>query len=133
MVNVIVIVIITAFVALAAGYILRLTYAKLNVRSAEQTSKRIVEEAELIAKTKSKEILLDARLAVDRERKEFEHKVKERKQSVLNMENRLIQREENLDRRISAVDKKEKDLAGKEKDFSSKERLLSVKFHKSIR
>jgi ribonuclease Y len=125
--NVIVIVV-TAFVALVAGYVLRLIHAKLNVKSAEQTSKKNIEETELMAKTKAKEILLDARLAVDRERKEFEHKIKERRQSVQNTENRLNQREENLDRRINAVDKKEKDLAEKEKDFSSKEHLLSVKF-----
>ncbi len=118
----------TAFTALAAGYILRLVYAKLNARSAEQTSKKIVEEMRLIAETKSKGIILDARLAIDRERKEFEHKIKERRQSVQNMENRLNQREENLDRRIDTIDKKEKDLSGREKDFSSKERLLSVKF-----
>jgi ribonuclease Y len=124
----IVVIFTTAFVSSAVGYILRLIYAKLNVRSAEQTSKRIVEEMKLIAETKSKEILLDARLAVDRERKEFEHRIKERRQSVQNMENRLNQREENLDRRIDAIDKKEKDLSGREKDFSSKERLLSVKF-----
>ncbi|OEG69857.1 ribonuclease Y [Candidatus Endomicrobiellum trichonymphae] len=124
----IIVIVITAFVASVAGYILRLVYAKLNIRSAEQTSKRIAEEAWLIAETKSKGILLDARLAVDRERKEFEHKIKERRQSVQNMENRLNQREENLDRRIDAIDKKEKDLSGREKDFSSKEHLLSVKF-----
>jgi ribonuclease Y len=121
-------IVITAFAASAAGYILRLVYAKLNIKSAEQTSKRIVEETMLIAETKSKGILLDARLAVDRERKEFEHKIKERRQSVQNIENRLNQREENLDRRIDAIDRKEKDLSGREKDFSSKEHLLSVKF-----
>jgi ribonuclease Y len=117
----VIVIIITAFVALVIGYSLRLIYAKLNVNSAEQISKRIIEEMELIAKTKSKEILLDARLVVDRERKDFEHKIKERRQSVQNIENRLSQREENLDRRINAFDKKEK-------DFSSKEHLLSVKF-----
>jgi ribonuclease Y len=126
--NVIVIIVITAFFAFFAGYVLRLIYARLNARLAEQTSKRIIEGAELIAETKSKEIFLDARLAVDKERKEFEHKIKERRQSIQNMENRLNQREENLDYRINAVDKKEKDLAEKEKDFSLKEHLLSIKF-----
>jgi ribonuclease Y len=121
-------IVVTALAASAAGYILRLIYAKLNVRSAEQTSKRIIEEARLIAETKSKGILLDARLVIDRERKEFEHKIKERRQSVQNLENRLNQREENLDRRIDSIDRKEKDLSDREKDFSSKEHLLSAKF-----
>jgi ribonuclease Y len=124
----IIVIVITAFAALAAGYILRLVYAKLNIKSAEQTSKRIIEEKRLIAETKLKGFLLDAKLAVDRERKEFEYKIKERRQSVQSMENRLNQREESLDRRIDAIDKKEKDLREKEKAFSLKDHLLSVKF-----
>ena len=68
------VIVITAFVALTVGYILRFIYARLDIRSAERTSERIVEEAKLIAETKSKEIILDARLAIDGERKEFEHK-----------------------------------------------------------
>ncbi|BAV58875.1 ribonuclease Y [Endomicrobiia bacterium] len=122
------VIVITAFVASIVGYILRLIYAKLNIRSAEQTSKRVIEEMKLIAETKAKEIILDARLIVDRERKEFEHKIKERRQFIQNMENKLNQREESLDRKMDAVDKKEKNLSEREKDFSSKEHLLSVKF-----
>ncbi|GHT05877.1 ribonuclease Y [Endomicrobiia bacterium] len=122
------VIVITAFVASVVGYILRLIYAKLNIRSAEQTSKRVIEEMKLIAETKAKEIILDARLIVDRERKEFEHKIKERRQFIQNMENKLNQREESLDRKMDAVDKKEKNLSEREKDFSSKEHLLSVKF-----
>ncbi|MDR0820389.1 MAG: ribonuclease Y [Endomicrobium sp.] len=124
----IIVLVITAFAASAAGYILRLIYARLNLKSAEQTSKKIMEEARMISETKSKEILLDASLVVDRERKEFEHKIKERRQSIQNMENRLNQREENLYRKMDTVDKKEKDLSKREKDFSSKEHLVSVKF-----
>ncbi|BAG13805.1 ribonuclease Y [Candidatus Endomicrobiellum trichonymphae] len=122
------VIVITAFVASIVGYILRLIYAKLNIRSVEQTSKRVIEEMKLIAETKAKEIILDARLIVDRERKEFEHKIKERRQFIQNMENKLNQREESLDRKMDAVDKKEKNLSEREKDFSSKEHLLSVKF-----
>ncbi|MCA6079467.1 MAG: ribonuclease Y [Endomicrobium sp.] len=122
------VIVITAFVALAVGYILRFIYARLDVRSAERTSERIVEEAKLIAETKSKEIILDARLAIDGERKEFEHKIKERKQAVQNTENRLNQREENLDRKIDAIDRREKSLSSKERDIFSKEQHLSVRF-----
>ncbi|MDR0800347.1 MAG: ribonuclease Y [Endomicrobium sp.] len=122
------VIVITAFAASAIGYILRLIYARLDLKSAEQTSERIVKEAKLIAETKSKEIILDARLAVDRERKEFEHKIKERKQFVQNTENRLNQREENLDRKIDAADRREKDLSSKERDIFSKEQQLSVRF-----
>jgi ribonuclease Y len=121
-------IVVTALVALVVGYVLRLIYAKLNAKSAEHTSESIIKEAKMMAETKAKEALLDAKLIVDKERKEFEHETRERKQSVQNMENRLNQREENLYRKIDAIDKKEKDLASKEKNITSREQSLAIKF-----
>jgi ribonuclease Y len=121
-------IVMAAFVALLAGYILRLIYAKLNVKSAEQISERIVKEAKMIAETKLKEALLEAKLVVDKERKEFEYEIKERKQSIQNMEKRLEQREENLDRKIDAVDKREENLTGREKGLTIREQSLTLKF-----
>jgi len=124
----IVVIILIALVALAVGYALRLVYANLNAKSIEQVSKGIIKEAKLIAETESKEILLNAKLVTDRDRKEFEREIKEKRQSVQNMENRLNQREENLEHKTDTVYKRERDLVGKEKNFSVKERLLSLKF-----
>ncbi|MDR0956741.1 MAG: ribonuclease Y [Endomicrobium sp.] len=123
-----VMIVIVAFIALVFGYILHLIYSKLNIKSAEQISEQIIKEAKMIADTKLKEALLEAKLIVDKERKEFEHEIKEKKQSIQSMENKINQREENLDRKIDTVDKREKDLVGKEKDISSKEHMLSLKF-----
>ena len=129
----VVVIIITAFVALIVGYILRFSYAKLNAKSIEQISERIIKEAKLIAETKSKETLLEAKLIVDKERKYFEQEIREKKQFIQSTENRLDQREENLDRKIDAIDKKEKGLTVKEKSLSSKEQSLSQNFWKLIK
>ena len=48
----VVMIIITAFVALIIGYILRFAYARLSAKSIEQISERIIKEAKLIAETK---------------------------------------------------------------------------------
>jgi ribonuclease Y len=120
--------IIIGVLAAITGYVLRLVYAKVNAKSAEQVSERIIKEAKMVAETKTKEALLEAKVIVDKERKEFEHEIKERKQSVQNMENRINQREENLERKMDAIDRKEKDLAGKEKEISNKENHLTMKF-----
>jgi ribonuclease Y len=120
--------IVAVLAALAAGYVLRLIYAKVNAKSTEQISERIIKEAKMMAETKSKEALLEAKVIVDRERKEFDQEIKERKQSVQSMENRLNQREENLYRKIDALDRREKDLTGKEKNLSIKEQSLAIKF-----
>jgi ribonuclease Y len=113
---------------IVAGYILRLVYAKVNAKSAEQISERIIKEAKMVAETKTKEALLEAKVIVDRERKEFEQEIKERKQSVQNMENRINQREENLERKMDSMDKREKDLSNREKGILNKEQQLTVKF-----
>jgi ribonuclease Y len=120
--------IIIGVLAAITGYVLRLVYAKVNAKSAEQVSERIIKEAKMVAETKTKEALLEAKVIVDKERKEFELDIKERKQSVQNMENRINQREENLERKMDAIDRKEKDLAGKEKEISNKEHHLTIKF-----
>ncbi|MDR1511255.1 MAG: ribonuclease Y [Endomicrobium sp.] len=127
MVNGIVIVM-TVFIALIIGYVLRFTYAKLSAKSVEQISERIIKEAKLIADTKSKEILLEAKLIVDKERKEFEQEIKDKRRSIQNTENRLDQREENLDRKTEAADRRERELEIKVKNFFSKEQLLSTRF-----
>ncbi|MDR1196571.1 MAG: ribonuclease Y [Endomicrobium sp.] len=123
-----IVILISALTAFAAGFIFRMVYAKLSAKSAEQDSKRIIKEAEIMAESKKKEALLEAKLIVDRERKEFEQESKEKKQSLQSMENRINQREENLDRKIDAVDRRERELSGKEKDLTAKEQNLKTKF-----
>ncbi|MDR3071181.1 MAG: ribonuclease Y [Endomicrobium sp.] len=123
-----VMIIITAFVALVVGYVLRLIYAKLNARSAEQIAERIIKEAKMMAESKSKESLLEAKLIVDKERKNFEQEIRERKQSAQNLENRLNQREENLDRKINALDIREKNFIEKENNLSNREQSINAQF-----
>ncbi|MCL2144350.1 MAG: ribonuclease Y [Endomicrobia bacterium] len=121
-------ILITALAAFAAGFILRMIYAQLSAKSAEQDSKRIIKDAQMMAESKKKEALLEAKLIVDKERKEFEQEIKEKKLSARDMENRLNQREENLDRKLDSADRKEKDLSNKEKDIAAKEQNLKTKF-----
>ncbi|AKL97591.1 ribonuclease Y [Endomicrobium proavitum] len=123
-----VVIIITAIAAFLLGFVLRFVYAKLNAKSAEHVSERIISEAKMMAESKSKEALLEAKIIVDKERKEFENEIREKKQSVQILENRVNQREENLDRKLDVVDKKERALSEKEKSVSDKEQNLKVKF-----
>jgi ribonuclease Y len=121
-------VVIIIILGIVAGYVLRLVYAKVNAKSAEQISERIIKEAKMLAESKTKEALLEAKVIVDKERKEFEQEIKERKRSVQNMENRINQREENLERKTDSMDKKEKDLSNREKEISNKAQQIAVKF-----
>ncbi|MDR0890738.1 MAG: ribonuclease Y [Endomicrobium sp.] len=118
---------IVLLIACFIGYILRLIYDKINAQSLEQMSERIINEAKLIADTKLKESLLEAKNIVDKERKEFEKEIRDRKQHVQNVENRIHQREENLDKKILIIDQKEKELTGKEKSLHFKEEQIKTK------
>jgi ribonuclease Y len=124
----IIIIVITALSALVIGYFLRFAYAKTNLKSIEQVSDRIIKEAELIAEAKSKESLLEAKIIVDKERKEFENEIREKKQAAQSMENRLNQREEHLNKRIDTIDRRERESLNKEKEISQKAQSLSFKF-----
>lgn len=125
--------VIIALCALAMGYILRFLYAKTNIKSAEQVSERIIKEAALIAETKSKEALLEAKMIVDKERKEFEQEIREKRQAASAADNRLNQREEFLERRIDSVERKERELSGKERELSQKAQSLSQRFAEADR
>ncbi|MDR2399084.1 MAG: ribonuclease Y [Endomicrobium sp.] len=121
-------VVIIIILGIVAGYVLRLVYAKVNAKSAEQISERIIKEAKMLAESKTKEALLEAKVIVDKERKEFEQEIKEKKRSVQNMGNRINQREENLERKMDSMDKKEKELSNREKEISNKAQQVAVKF-----
>ena len=99
----------------------------MDAKSAEQIADRIIKEAELMAETKSKEAMLEAKLIVDKERKEFEQEIRERKHATQNLEHRLNQREENLDRKIDAVERKERSFIQREKDLTAKEQGFAAK------
>ncbi|MDR3111849.1 MAG: ribonuclease Y [Elusimicrobiota bacterium] len=123
-----IIIIITAIICFALGYILRVVYARVSVNSAERVSEQILKEAQLMADKKRKEALLDAKIVVDKERREFEKEIREKKQTVQATENRLNQKENNLEKKFEAAERREKDFLEKEKRFALKEQSLSTKF-----
>ena len=113
-----------AFAGLVIGYIARMLYAKTQIKSAEQTAKRIIDEAAVIGENKKKEGLLEVKDAMERERREFERETRDRRQELQNVERRLNQKEENLDRKLDILDKKEKELQQSERNIKAKELSL---------
>ncbi|MDR2709483.1 MAG: Rnase Y domain-containing protein, partial [Elusimicrobiota bacterium] len=124
----ILIIILTALIAFACGYILRFLFGKLSIKSAEQLSEKIVKDAEVKAASKLKEALLEAKTSADIQKRAFEQEMRERKHAVQNLENRLNQREEHLDRKVDSLEKRESLFISRERDFISKEQKLQLKF-----
>lgn len=96
--------------------------AMMRLRSAEETAKLILQEAEKEAEAKKREAVLEAKEEALRVKNELEREIRERRNDIQRLEKRLLQKEENLDRKSEALEKKEENFAKRESEL---ERLKS--------
>ncbi|MFH1368307.1 MAG: ribonuclease Y [Elusimicrobiota bacterium] len=118
------IIIAVSFLGIVLGYFARMMYAKTQMKSAERTAQRLIDEARASAENKKKEGLLEVKEVMERERREFERETRERRQEQQNFERRLNQKEENLERKLDILDKKEKELQQAERNLKAKDQSL---------
>ena len=112
----IVIAIIAAVCGLAVGaLVVHLLYkrADATISAAKTRAKKIIEDGEAFAQTKKRELLLEAKDEIQRERAEAERELKERRREQANQERRVQQKEDNLDRKRESLERKEEELARK--------------------
>ena len=95
--------------------------AEKAIGSATEEAKRIVSNALSQAESKKREMILEAKDEIHKERTELDKEIKERRNEVQRQERRLIQKEESLDKRVDSLEKKEETLASKIKE--AEERL----------
>ena len=107
-------------IAFKAGVSHRKKTAEAAIGSAEEQAKRIVSDAINAAESKKKDILLEAKDEIHRQRTENERELKERRSDIQRQERRLQQKEETLDRKIENYEKKEEAIAKKQKDIESR-------------
>ncbi len=105
---------VVVIIALAAGFLLGQTYrkkvAEREISSAEDEARRILNEAIKAAESKQRELLLEAKEEIHRNRTEYERDVKERRNELQKQERRLQQKEENLDKKTDNIEKKSEQL-----------------------
>ncbi len=106
------------------GFLIRFIISKQSLLSAEQKSKRIIEDAQREAESRKKEVILEAKDALFNDKKEFEREVREQRNEVKKLENRLMQKEENLEKRVEILEKKEDYLSKLERETKEKELKL---------
>ncbi len=100
-------------VGFAIGNLYRKKVAEKEIGSAEQEACRIVNEAMKTAENKSRELLLEAKEEIHKNRTEYEKEVKERRQDLQKQERRQQQKEEALDKKLDQHEKREADLSAK--------------------
>ena len=107
--------IIGLIVGLVAGAVIGVLYrkrtAEKEIGSAEEEAKRIINESIKSAENKKREILVEAREEIHRNRNEYDKEVKDRRAELQKHERRLQQKEESLDRKTEQYERKDEELS----------------------
>lgn len=104
-----------AAVAFALGYFFKQIALRDQVKAAAENAALIIADA----KTKQKELLLEAKDEALRLRNTVEAELRERRSDLQRQERRLQQREEHLDRKLEATERREQIVQQKEKEIEA--------------
>ncbi|RJQ31166.1 MAG: ribonuclease Y [Actinobacteria bacterium] len=125
-----IITIIMAILAFVGGYFIRKYLGEAKIKSAEDASKKVVEEAKREAENKKKEILIEAKDQAYATRSEAEKEAKERRYEIVRLEKRIAQKEESIDKKLSEVMSKEKEFERRQQKLDRQEQELSAVYEK---
>ena len=111
--------------AAVAAFFMGVSYRKMvaenAIGSAEEEAKKIINDALKSCESKKKEMLLEAKDEIHKNRVEFDKEIKERRNETQRTERRLLQKEENLDKKLDNLEKREENLKDKNKKLEEKE------------
>jgi ribonuclease Y len=117
-----------AFIAVIAGisvgYLLRKYVGEAKINSAESAARKIMEDAQKEAETRTREAIVGVKDEIHVLRMDTEKEIRERRSELQRLEKRAIQKEEMLDKKIEQIEKREQILKNKEKELSTKEEEL---------
>jgi ribonuclease Y len=92
--------------------------------TAEETSKRLIGEAEREAETLRKGAVVTGKEEVIRLRETFEGEARSRREEIEREERRLADRETTLDRKFEVLDQRDKDLSRRASEFGRREKSV---------
>jgi ribonuclease Y len=105
---------VAVLLGIAVGFIMHKKVAEKNISSAEAQAKLILENAEKEIENKRRELTMEAKDKLYKERTEFEEQTRNRRTEQQTNEKRLIQKEEILDRRMESLDLRDRELLSRE-------------------
>lgn len=118
------------FIGLILGWLIRWLYARFQLSSSEQRAERLKQDAIKEAEAKKRELVLEAKDELIKERNQQEREFRERRGELQRFERRLLSKEENLEKKSSAVEKQKQVLADREGKLVSKEEFLGTQEEK---
>lgn len=120
-------------IGLAAGYYGRRVIAESRLGAAEEEAARILDEAAKEAEGRKKEILLEGKEELHRNRQDAEKDIRDRRRELDRLERRIIQKEEQLDKKNDNVEKKENQLQEKIREAEKTQQDLQVVFSQQLK
>jgi ribonuclease Y len=116
--------IILPLAGLTLGWTIRWLYARFQLTASEQRAERIKQDAIREADARKKEILLEAKEQVIRDRNQQERETRERRGELQRYEKRVLQKEETVDKKTAQIEKAEQILAEKEQSLQVRDMAL---------
>ena len=104
---------VVGILAFFGGFSYRKRQAEAQIGSAEEKSRKIIDDAIKTSEAKKREILLEAKEENIKLKNELDKEVRERRNELQQLEKRLVHKEENLDKKNSAIEQKEDQLQRK--------------------
>jgi len=125
--------IILPLAGLILGWTIRWLYARFQLSSSEQKAQRLSQDAIKEAEARKRELLLEAKDQLLRDRNQQEREFRERRSEIQRFERRLLQKEENLEKKLAAVERQIQGLTNREGKLAEKELLLDQQEEQWIR
>ncbi|MBC7333548.1 MAG: ribonuclease Y [Actinobacteria bacterium] len=115
-----------------AGYFYRKFIIDARLHSAEQTAKKLLEEAERQAQSLKKEAVIEGKEEIQNMKAEAEEEIKRQRLELQKLENRIISREELLEKKTHYLERRENDLAKKEQELEEMKGRLGEVLKKEL-
>jgi len=117
-------------VAAVLGFTARAYIGKIRLSSAEAKSHRILQDATKEAENKRKELLIEAKDHLLKEKNLFEKEMRDRREELKVSERRIVNKEEALDTKTEQIGKREKNIQLKEAENVELEKELRKELEK---
>ncbi len=108
------------------GWIIRWLYARFQLSASEQKAERVKQDAIREAEAQKKEILLNGKDELIRERNQQERENRERRAEVQRYEARVNKKEELVDQKAAECEKREKEVNDRSAAMKKREASLAV-------
>ena len=117
-------------IGIAIGFVIRKMISEAKIGSAKKEAESIIEEARKTVENEKREMLLQAKEEIHKNRVELEREIKERRNEMQRLERRVLQKEEGLDKKSETLEQKEEVLTRKTKETQDLKEELEASLKK---